>query len=616
MKSFFKKILIFLSVLFLVTGSATAQIQVAKHSGNEKHLGETKPDPNKKEKASAPEKDGSKAAEPAAPVPEQLPSPLEKLRFQILQVTKRSVLVRDELKELKKSVPTKEVLDRIEALQKELDSLNQNFETLATQLHATEIPKPEALKTTWLDELNEITRPILDAVREITQRPRRIDNLKARIDTLQNQILRYQEARKNLGALLQLNGILPEVIEEDKKKDISEQQLKTSYKENLQRLVDKYNPEILQLELEETRRTLRELQTDGTTVFSVVSESVGEFFKERGYHFTVALFTFLGLWWGLALIYTVLNERTKLLSRVPRSIRKIFKTAYNIIVFLIAVLASLTVLYLMDDWLLLSFFVLFLMALGWTSRQLIPQFLQELRLILNFGTVREGERMFWKGVPWLVKEIGFHATLMNPRLDGGMLYLPVGELIGQHSRPFVKDEEWFPTNQGDWVFLSDDVFGKVLSQTPEQVILEHYGSRKYYLTPEFLTMKPRNISSGFALVVKFGLDYAEQGRICEELPELFRVDVEKHTADLQEQKPPVFDLIKVQFSDAGASSLNLILIAMVNGTYAQDYFSLQRRLNNIMVQTCNENNLVIPFNQMTLSLSPDTIDLVNKNTEK
>ena len=127
-------------------------------------------------------------------------------------------------------------------------------------------------------------------------------------------------------------------------------------------------------------------------------------------------------------------------------------------------------------------------------------------------------------------------------------------------------------------------------------------------------MKPRNISSGFALVVKFGLDYAEQARICEELPELFQADVEKHIADLQEQKPPVFDLIKVQFSDAGASSLNLILIAMVNGTYAQDYFSLQRRLNNIMVQTCNENNLVIPFNQMTLSLSPDTIDLVNQKT--
>lgn len=164
---------------------------------------------------------------------------------------------------------------------------------------------------------------------------------------------------------------------------------------------------------------------------------------------------------------------------------------------------------------------MFLIALGWTSRQLIPKFLQELRLILNFGTVREGERMFWKGVPWLVKEIGVNAILMNPRLEGGLINLPVGELIGQHSRPFVKEEEWFPTDTGDWVILSDDTYGKVLSQTPEQVILENLGSRKYYLSPEFLTLKPKNLSSGFTLRIKFGLDYGVQSRICHELPDLF-----------------------------------------------------------------------------------------------
>lgn len=534
----------------------------------------------------------------------------------MLQVTKRSVLVRDEIKELQKGVPTKEALDRIDGLQKELESLNQNFETLATQLHATEIPRTEALKTGWLEELQEITRPMLDAIREVTQRPRRIDSLKAKIESLQAQVLRYQEARSNLEALLELNGNVSGVIEDDKKKDISQKQLVSSYKENLLRLIDKYNPEILELELEETRRSLHELQTDGTTVFGVVSKSITEFFKERGYHLAMASITFFGLWWLLAVTFRVVHERTQLLSRLGRSVRKVIKTVYSLVIFFVAVLASLLVLYLMDDWLLLSFVVLILIALGWTSRQLIPKFLQELRLVLNFGTVREGERMFWMGVPWLVKEIGVNATLMNPRLDGGLLNLPVGELIGQHSRPFVKDEEWFPTNQGDWVILSDDTFGKVVSQTPEQVILENYGSRKYYLTPEFLTLKPRNISSGYTLVLKFGLDYGVQDRICDELPELFQADIEKHTQDLQELKPPVFDLVKVQFSDAGASSLNLIAIAIVNGTYAEDYYSLQRKLNTIMVQTCNENKLTIPFNQMTLSLSPETVDLVHKQTGK
>ncbi len=541
-----------------------------------------------------------------------LPSALEKLRFQLLQVTKMSSLNREELKSLQKKDPTREVTDRVEQLQNELDDLNKNFETLATQLHATDIPAQQITELGWLDELQEITRPLLKALREITQRPRRIDNLKARIDSLKSQILSYQEAQENLESLLRLNGKPPKVINDEKDNRVSSKQIVDNYKENLQRLADKYNPELLQLELDETTRSLHELQTDGTTVFSVVSESIGEFLKERGNHFLLAVSTFFGLLWFLSFLYKVIQDRTKLFSRFNRSARKIVKTVYNLIIFVVSALISLLVLYLLDDWLLLSFIVLFLIALSWTSRQLIPKFLQELRLILNFGTVREGERMFWKGVPWLVKEIGVNAILMNPRLEGGILNLPVGELIGQHSRPFVKEEEWFPTSNGDWVILSDETYGKVASQTPEQVILENLGSRKYYLSPEFLTLKPKNLSSGFTLLINFGLDYGVQSRICHELPDLFLSALEKNTQDLQDSKPPVFDFLKVQFSDPGASSLNLIVIAGVNGTYGCDYYSLQRKINNIMVQVCNENDLIIPFNQMTLSMSPETMDIIKK----
>lgn len=81
---------------------------------------------------------------------------------------------------------------------------------------------------------------------------------------------------------------------------------------------------------------------------------------------------------------------------------------------------------------------------------------------------------------------------------------------------------------------------------------------------------------------------------------------------MQDSKPPVFEYLKVQFADPGASSLNLIVIAGVNGAYGEDYYSLQRKINTIMVQICNENDLVIPFNQMTLSLSSETMDIVKK----
>ncbi len=599
-----KALLLSVFVLLFAAAPVTSLAQEKKPEPKAETKEETKTE-NKTEPKTEPE------AETTA-----LPSPQEKLKFQLLQIAKRSIQNREEIKSLQKKDPTKEVTDRIALLQTELDGLNKNFETLATQLHATQIPTHNQAEIGWLEELQEITRPLLHTLREITQRPRRIDNLKAKIESLKTKIKSYEEAQTNLETLIELNGNIPPALKEDKKDGVSVSELSENYRETLKRLVDKYDPEILQLELDETQRSLDELQTDSTTVFSVVSDSVGEFIKERGNHFLLACLTFFFLWWFLSVIYRLLQDKTKLLTKFSRSTRKVIKTVYSLAIFALSAIISLLILYLMDDWLLLSFIVLLLIALGWAFRQLIPKFLQELRLILNFGTVREGERMFWKGIPWLVKEIGVNANLMNPRLEGGVLKLPVGELIGQHSRPFVKEEEWFPTNTGDWVILSDDTFGKVLSQTPEQVIIEHLGSRKYYLAPEFLTLKPRNLSSGFTLVVKFGLDYGEQARICDELPEMFLKELEENVQDLQELKPPVFDIIKLQFSDAGASSLNLIAIAVTNGAYGCDYYSLQRRINTAMVHICNKHDLTIPFNQMTLSLSPETMEIAKQGKQE
>lgn len=265
--------------------------------------------------------------------------------------------------------------------------------------------------------------------------------------------------------------------------------------------------------------------------------------------------------------------------------------------------ASLFSLYIVDDWLLLSLLFLVLVAIAWTSRQFIPKFLKELNLILNFGTVREGERIFYEGIPWLIKEIGFHVILHNPRLEGGCIRVPVGKLIGCSSRSFVKEEEWFPTQLGDWVILEEDVFGKVVSQTPEQVILKNKGSRRVYLTPEFLTLKPRNLSSGYLIVVKFGLDYSTQNKICEEIPDLFQSGLEEKFSDKLGCQPPIIEYFKVKFDRAGPSSLDLIILAGVDGGHAAEYYSLQRDINKTLVSICNAEGFTIPFNQMTLTMA-------------
>ncbi|MDH5458148.1 MAG: mechanosensitive ion channel [Nitrospinota bacterium] len=531
--------------------------------------------------------------------------PVNKTHLQLMQITKRKVIIQKELGELEEKISSKEVIDRISVLHAELDNLSENYEALATQIPKEEIPKEQPEQKGWLVELYEITQPVLNSLRELTERPRKIDNLKAVIEGLKNRIKTYETARKNILDLETAKLAFPDIIEKDEKGLLSSSEIQIKFREDLAKLKDQYNPEILLVELEEAQRNLKKFQTSNKNIFSLVGESIVQFMSVRGRNLIVSLGFLFGVWWTFTLIYKSVESKTRLLNKVKRSSQKLIKAAYYLTALVIAFSASLFSLYIVDDWLLLSLLFLILMAIGWTSRQFIPKFLKELNLILNLGTVREGERIFYEGIPWLIKEIKFHVILHNPRLEGGIIRVPVGKLIGCSSRSFVKDEEWFPTQLNDWVLLDEDIYGKVVSQTPEQVILKNRGSRRVYMASEFLTLKPRNLSSGYLIVLKFGLDYSTQHKICDDIPQLFYSGLEKKFRDKMECHPPIIEYFKVEFDHAGPSSLDLIILASVDGGHAAEYYSLQREINKTLVAICNAEGFTIPFNQMTLTMASD-----------
>ena len=522
-------------------------------------------------------------------------SDLLKVKQQLLKITKRKITLKEELEKLKKEVQNKETTDRIEELRSERKELNINFEALASQIHDAELFKNEDANMNWLDELKELTMPLLKAIHEISEKPRRVDKLKTKIQILNLQYSQYTEAIKNLEHLMKL---------EDGNSSTDQKVLQAYYKQ-LDKLKAKYNPELLQLRLDEAERSLAKIQTTDVSMLSVIKESLGNFFRERGRNLLIASITFLGLWWILLTVYKVLNSRPVILSKLNPQLRRLIKTIANLFIVLISFIASLISLYLLDDWLLLSIAILFIMALAWTSRQLIPNFMKELRIIMNLGTVREGERMIWKGVPFLVKEIGLYTTLINEQLEGGVLRMPVGELVGQHSRPVVEAEPWFPTKKKDYVILDDGIYGRVESQTMEQVTLYNIGSLKYYPTADFLSQKPRNLSKGFRHVIKFGFDYGVQSRICDEIPKMFEAGLKKYLKKYYEKEPPAITSLHAYFDEAGASSLNLIFLVTIDGAYADDYYPLKWKITKSLVQICNDNDLVIPFTQLTVSLSDD-----------
>jgi hypothetical protein len=262
-------------------------------------------------------------------------------------------------------------------------------------------------------------------------------------------------------------------------------------------------------------------------------------------------------------------------------------------------------LYFFNDWLLISLIVMMLVLVAWTSRQYIPAFLQEIKLIVNLGTVLEGERFIWNGIPWLVRDIGLSVILVNENLQGGELRLPVRDLIDKHSRPVVEDEPWFPTKVKDWVILNDGSYGCVKHQTLEQVVLSMKGgSLKYYSTMEFLNQSPMNISAGFRYCIELGLDYKVQDRIGEEIPRLIENGLKNILANFFQGDSPDFTFLEVQFDNPAASSLNLMIIIHADGKCADHYEENRREIQTALIRICNDNNLTIPFSQLTVNMAP------------
>jgi hypothetical protein len=128
------------------------------------------------------------------------------------------------------------------------------------------------------------------------------------------------------------------------------------------------------------------------------------------------------------------------------------------------------------------------------------------------------------------------------------------------------------------------------------------GAVKSYASAAFLDQRPRNLSQrGFTLVMTFGLDYQHQSdittAICDDMRQalhsgLQQTELGAHLGDLT-----------VEFSEAGASSLDLAAIATFDGAAAAGYFRIKRLMQRLAVEACNAHGWTIPFSQMTVHMA-------------
>ena len=495
---------------------------------------------------------------------------------------------RERVRNLLEQLNTADELDRerirtqIAELQQIIRELTDSFERTAldgVNLHGLEETEQE--KFDWRRELALIARPVLDGLKNATEKPRRIAELRASISLHQQQLETTKKALENLSRLEQYDKP-PEVAEA-----IAE--VAASW---LRR-----NDEIKNA-LGASQNELRFLETEESRIFEAMGNAVYEFILGRGLTLVLALTTGIVLWYLMRALRRLVRSRQR-----PATIKghaaniRLLAYGYHLLTIVLVALAVLSVFYIRGDVLLLSLAIIALVMLALGVWRFLPGYVREARLLLNAGAVREGERVIYNGLPFRIDSLNLYSELRNPELEGS-IRLPLSVLSQLVSRPLT-DEDWFPCRSGDYLLLPDGAFAQVLQQTVELVRLKVVGSVVQFASADFLQLNVQNLSrEGFAVIVNFGIDYRHQEISLDQVPDRFRSGLMDAFRDASLED----DLkgLVVDFSTAATNSLDYLIYATLDGRCAASYFSITRMIRQTCVKICNQEGWTIPFTQVTI----------------
>lgn len=538
----------------------------------------------------APVAESAPATEPTASPPadpEETNLRLAREQLQGIQqslVEKRRQLeqMRTELETVTDPVERSELQSRISREELDMSTLRRSFENIALGGVDSSVFEParQNLQFNWQQELILIMEPLFQKLRELTDKPRQIEQLKSRIAVLEGKLRVVNRALDNLDSL-RADGL-----------DTNTRQLLDIIHQAWTR-----QRSDIQREQDITQLRMNVLQAEDDTFLQRVRRSLNEFVTGTGRNLALATSAFiltLLVMKGLFLFYNRLNRRQIRLSPV----RRLLTYAYHTLTLFASTAAALIVLYLLGDMMLIVIVLIILALILLGLRNKVPMLIEETRLLLDLGSIREQERVVYRDLPWQVRSIGVYSYLSNPALNG-LLRLPMTEMMGLISRPCGDDEPWFPSRTGDWVMFADGTVGQVLKQTPDTVQLRVRGSTVNHDTASFMRENLRNLSKGFSVSISFGIDYRHQPISTTDVPAI----LEKHIKEdlLQSVHGKHVENLSVEFQEAAASSLNYIIIVSLAGEAAESYFVIGRLLQRACVDACNANGWGIPFNQITVN---------------
>jgi hypothetical protein len=285
-------------------------------------------------------------------------------------------------------------------------------------------------------------------------------------------------------------------------------------------------------------------------------------------------------------------------------LKKFIEAIYDVVTVFICLSTFLISLYLLNDWVLFTITLIIVFGITWSLKQFLPTMLEQLRMILNLGLVKEGERLMWEGLPWRVESIGLQVTLLNEEIEGARINIATKHLIGKHSRPIVSDERWFPTRPGDWISFNDGKLAQVIKQNVDFVSLRMVsGTEILYTTNQFINMPMENYRDGILISITVGIDYAYQADVCDEYLKYFQEQFENAVRNWPESTQ--IRNVTVEFMASAESSLNYIISLYCEGILAPKRDIFSRLLQKQFVVSCNLRKISSPFPQLTISARDD-----------
>jgi hypothetical protein len=460
---------------------------------------------------------------------------------------------------------------RAAALDAEVRELSWQFGGLASRLDVKQFEAPLQRTFDLQAEVIDLARPLIQALKDVTAGPRavtgltdRIAALKARQDTAEAAVRAVEHTRDALPA-----GS-PARAE-------AERELAGRWRPMLVTM----RGEILMLQAQLARS-----QEEQSSTNSLVKSGVSLLLAALV--FVVVLLT---LRW-------IQNRLMRYHAAEKGSSLRLLELSLSTLTMLLTVGATLVVPYVREDWLLFGIGIVFLVGVGWVLVRMLPQYFEQIRLVLNIGAVREGERIVLDGLPFRVDELRFYSQLSNPDLQGADLRVPIQDLIGKRSRRSAPDEPWFPCRAGEVVMLTDGVVGAVQAQSPAGVVVDDYGAPRSYTIERFLVLQPRNLSRGFVLASKFGVDYRHQQDATTSIPQQLAEALRRGLGLMV----PADQLLRVdvQFAAAGRNSLEYEALATFAGAAAGRYLDLKRAMQRLLVEACGQHGWNIPLPQLVV----------------